>query len=136
MKKNKPKPSEEELAHRYANKIIDGKIARGHFDERFKWHKRESKTNKDLWLDTDFFFSVVFQSQEQKYQFLDFLKEKFGIKDDTKPGDQIQIINGLELAAYMGLALKKENMIPYLGGDLDLRPFVLDTEKGGKSNGS
>jgi len=122
--------SEEQLVKEYADKIINGKIARGHYDKRFDWHKRnEGNTNKDLWLDTDFFFSVVFQSSEQKYQFLKQFCEKFNIKVETSEDEKIEIVNGVKLAQNLDIAIRKESMLEYPYGDIDLRPFVLDNEK-------
>lgn len=119
--------TEQELVHAYANKIMDGKISRGHFDKRFDWHNRNAQdkgaVNKDIWFDTDFFFSVVFQSEAQKYAFL---KAAGWIVDQD---EQVQIVNGLELAKKMGIALRPEVALEYPYTDLELRPLVLDSEE-------
>lgn len=130
LKLVKVQKSEQALVEEYANKVINGKIARGHFDKRFEWHKREQgTTNKDLWMDTDFFFSVVFQSEAQKYAFLEEFCKKFGVDIDTTSDGQIQVINGMGLANRMGIALKPEVAIEYPYTNLELRPFVLDSEE-------
>lgn len=119
MKKVK---TESELVHDYVNRVIGGKVARGHVDKRFNYTKKESTVNKELWLDTDFFFSVVFQSSEQKYQFIEAMK----LEHETMA--QIQIVNGLKLAEKFGIKLKRETAQDHPKIDLDLLPLVLDNE--------
>ena len=127
-----PKPpkiekTEREIVEGYAKKVIDGKIARGHYDKRFEWHKRlKGNTSKDIWIDNDFYFSVVFQSGEQKYQFLKEFAERLGV--EILETEQVKIVNGLELAAKMNIAIKSESALPYPYGDLSLRQFTLDAE--------
>lgn len=129
VKKPRIKKTETEIVHTYVDKIIKGKVSRGHVDKRFGYTKSAQKRNKDLWLDTDFYFSVCFQSAEQKYEFLDALFKKTGVKVETSPDDQIQIVNGLKLSEALSIPIQKETMLDYPYGDLDLRPFVLDNEK-------
>lgn len=127
----KPEKTEQQLVEEYAKKVMDGKISRGHFDKRFDWHNRKAQgqtaTNKDLWFDTDFFFSVVFQSEAQKYEFLNHLKEQYGLDFDDNL--QIQIVNGLEFAKKMGLSLRPEIRLEYPYTDLEIRPLVLDSDE-------
>jgi hypothetical protein len=128
-KKEKIVKSESELVHEYANRVIDGKAARGHKDERFAYTQKETQTNKQLWLDQDFQCHLVFQSKAQKYEFMAFLEEKFGFEFDEMEGHQIQIANGLRLARLMGCDLKPEKSAPYPLPNLDLMPLVLDYEE-------
>ena len=126
MKSKKSEKSEEQLVKDYVSRVIGGKVSRGHVDQRFDYTKKKSSVNKDMWIDYDFFFSVVFQSSEQKYQFLDFMREKFGI--EVTQDDNCQIINGLKFAEKVGLKLKKESTKDFPYGDIELRPFILDDE--------
>lgn len=123
-KKKKSEKSESELVHDYVKKVIRGKQSRGHVDQRFAYTKSQKTVNKELWLDTDFFFSVVFQSEKQKYEFL----QKLGIEADND--GQIQILNGLQFAKKLGIDLEKESALPYPTGSIDLMPLILDTEEG------
>lgn len=124
-KAKKPKivKTEEQLVHEYVDRVIGGKIARGHVDDRFAYTKKDGTVNKELWMDTDFFFSVVFQSYEQKYAFLEALKV------DTEIFERVQIINGLKLAKLLGIELKEEKARPYPYPSLDLREIILDDDK-------
>ena len=139
LKENQPKPvkapkapkvekTEEELVHRYVNQVIGGKLARGHVDKRFAYTKAEGTVNKEMWLDTDFFFSVVFQSSEQKYKFLEDFQKMFKFELEDFYGTQVQIINGVKLAGSMSIELKKETAREFPYGTLDLLPYVLDDE--------
>lgn len=122
--KKKEQKSESQLVHEYVNKVIRGKQSRGHVDKRFDYTKADGAVNKDMWMDTDFFFSVVFQSADQKDEFL----KRIGWALDNLPGSQVQIVNGLKLAEQMKIPLKRESAREYPYGSLDLRPFVLDDE--------
>jgi hypothetical protein len=122
-KKEKVVKTEEQLVREYVDRVIGGKIARGHVDDRFAYTKKESTVNKELWMDQDFFFSVVFQSFEQKYAFLE------ALKIDTELCERVQIVNGIKLAEKLGVKLKKEVARPYPYPDLDLREIILDDEK-------
>ncbi len=121
--------TETELVHEYVNSIINGKKSRGHVDSRFAYTKAIGTVNKEMWRDTDFFFSVVFQSKAQKYEFMAFIEEKFGFEFDEEIGHQIQIVNGLRLSEVMGKSLAIENAMPYPYGSLELKPLVLDDEE-------
>lgn len=123
-KEPKVEKTSEQLAREYADRIINGKIARGHTDKRFAYTKKDSTVNKEMWIDTDFFFSVVFQSLEQKYEFIKKVAWKTEVDHDSK----IQIVNGLDLAKQMGIELKKETAQDSPYASLDLLPFVLDNE--------
>ena len=61
-RKKKEPVSELETVRKYANGIIHRQITRGHAHSRMKELGPAKTTNKDLWIDTDFFFSIVFQS--------------------------------------------------------------------------
>ena len=127
-KKEKIVKTEAELVNEYVGRIINGKKSRGHVDERFAYTKADGTVNKEMWRDQDFFFSVVFQSKTQKYEFMAFIEEKFGFEFDEEIGHQIQIVNGLRLSESMGCVLKQEKAMPYPYGSLDLKPLVLDNE--------
>lgn len=122
-RKPKPQKSESEIVQQYAKGIMHRQVTRGQADRVIK---TGTTTNKDLWLDTDFFFSVCFQSTKQKNAFMDQFVKKFGIAVDEN--DKLQIINGLKLAEKMGIKLELEKASEYPTGSLDLRPFVLDNE--------
>lgn len=124
----KVEKSEGELVHEYVDRVIRGKLSRGHVDQRFAYTKADGAVNKDMWMDTDFFFSVVFQSSEQKYKFLEALQQKFGFELEDFFETQVQIVNGLKLAEKMSIELKRESAQEYPYGSLDLRPYVLDDE--------
>lgn len=79
-------------------------------------------------MDQDFWCHFVFQSAKQKYDFMEFLEEKFGFEFDEMPGHQIQIANGLRLGRLMGATLKEEKADSYPFPNLDLLPLVLDNE--------
>jgi hypothetical protein len=128
-RKPKDEKTEEQLVHEYVNKVIRGKQSRGHVDQRFEYTKTGTAVNKDMWLDTDFFFSVVFQSSEQKYKFLEAVQKLFKFELEDFYETQVEIVNGLKLAQSMGIDLKKESAREYPYGSLDLRPYVLDDEE-------
>ncbi len=123
MKKEKNKKSEIEIVESYARGIMKRQLTRGQADRIIK---TGTTTNKDLWLDTDFYFSVVFQSTKQKNQFMDEFLKKFKVEFDKD--DKITIVNGMKLAEKMGIKLEKEKAAEYPIGALDLRPFVMDNE--------
>lgn len=127
--KKKAKKTETEIVQEYVDRIIKGKASRGHTDKRFDYTKKSDTVNKEMWLDTDFFFSVVFQSSIQKYAFLEALHKKLGVTVENFDKSQIQIINGLKIAESLGIELKKESALEPPVGNLDLRPYVLDDEK-------
>jgi len=127
-RKAKQVKSESELVHEYANRVMDGKAARGHADDRFAYTQKENQTNKQLWMDQDFFCHLAFQSAAQKYDFMAFLEKNFNFEFDEVPGHQIQIANGFRLGKLMGCDLKEEKAAPYPYANLDLLPLVLDEE--------
>lgn len=120
----KPQKSEAELVRQYANIIMAKQRTRGMIADKFQDMKGQ-KPNKDLWQDSDFFFSVVFQSKDQKYQFLERLEEMFPLNANDR-GDTIQIINGIRLAESMGIELRKEIANDYPTGNIELRDLILD----------
>lgn len=67
---------------------------------------------------------VVFQSSQQKYDFLNLLFEKYNISVENDWS--IQIINGVQLAENMGLKLKKEVAAPYQCANIELKDLILD----------
>ena len=126
-------PSEEELVRKYAKRVIMNDRYHGRVDKKkFKGIAKTESVNKNLWMDTDFFFSVVFESAQQK---MEFLKKSGLIKLIEKAdeafleGDQVQIINGIRFAKSMGVELSAESRREYPVGNLDLMPFVLDNEE-------
>jgi hypothetical protein len=121
-------PSEAQLVHKYVNQVIGGKVARGHVDTRFGYTKKDGTVSKECWLDADFFFTVVFESEAQKNLFLEFFQNMFKFELEDFDDNQIQIINGIKLAKSMGLELKRETSREYPQPALDLLPFVLDNE--------
>lgn len=122
-KEKKPKPSESELVHKYAKDIIHRHMSRG-MEGRIL--KSENTPNKDVWQDSQFYFSVVFQSSEQKYEFLDAFVKKYGLK--VEGDQQIEIVNGIKLANACGIPVKTVKSRDFPQADLDLRGFVLDDE--------
>lgn len=114
--------SEAEIVRSYANRVIKNQQYHGRIADKFKGLKQERSVSKNLWMDDDFFFSVVFQSSEQKYEFL----KQLGVEVDKE--GTIQIVNGLKLADKLNIALKLETTKDYPTGSIDLKPFVLDTE--------
>lgn len=139
VKKEKPvkapkvQKTEAEIARQYAEMMISKHRTRGMITDKFADLKATDKANKDLWMDTDFFFSVVFQSREQKYQFIEFLCAEFDIEFEFYGEKTIQIINGLILAKAMKCELKKEVAADFPTGNIDLKDFVLDEES--RNNG-
>jgi hypothetical protein len=123
--KSRPKKTEAELVRDYADKVIKGKIAQGWVGKRFNTIFEGKSVNKNLWLDTDFFFSVVFQSSEQKYDFLE--KMNFQV-DATWDGSQVQIVNGIKLAEQFGIQLRLETAAEFPLPNAELLPIVLDYE--------
>lgn len=127
-KKTKTQRSEEEIVTQYAKTLVDNYKTRGMVSDRFEHLKSTKTVNKDLWKDADFFFSVVFQSSEQKTAFLEFLQNKFAVPSGSDKNQSIQIVNGLIFAEKLGCSLKKEVASEYPCGNIDLRKFVLDDE--------
>jgi hypothetical protein len=124
-----PPPSEEEIVKGYVNRVIKNQSYHGRVDaSKFGGLEHNKTVSKNQWMDSDFFFSVVFQSSDQKYAFL----KAVGWPLDVPEDEAIQIVNGLALAKKMGVTLKEETTQPFPGGNLDLMPFVLDNEEGGQ----
>ncbi|AFC22560.1 hypothetical protein phi1422_0040 [Bdellovibrio phage phi1422] len=125
----KEKPSEQELVRRYANRTIKNALYHGRVDgQKFAGLQHDKTVSKDLWLDTDFYFSVVFQSSEQKYEFLKGLSKRFPNCVTIDEKNRIQIVNGLNLATAFAIPLTKVTTKDFPTGNLDLKSFVLDTE--------
>lgn len=131
-KKEKASKSETELIEKAGRDIISKFMTRGQAKGKFG-SDRDQNVNKDLWLDTDFYFSIVFQSSDQKYDFLNQLMEMLKKKGnevelDKGNGYPVQIINGLKLGTAMGFSLKDEMSREYPLGDEKLKEFALDEE--------
>lgn len=92
---------------------------------------REVRSGVDIWSDSDFFFSIVFQSAAQKYLFLEFFSKKFGLGiDEVRTGDEkCQILNGLKLAEKLGLNLPSEKSGNFPYPNLELSKLALDGEE-------
>lgn len=123
-KKVKEVATEEEIVKKYVNRVIKNQIYHGRIDDsKFSGLDHTHTVSKKLWNDMDFFFSVVFQSAEQKYEFI----EKLKVEVDEE--DQIQIVSGLALAKVLGISLKPETTKDYPVANVDFKNFVLDTEE-------
>ncbi len=129
--KVKSEPTESELVHKYVNRIIKNQQYHGRIDtDKFQGLEYEKTVSKNLWLDTNFYFSVVFQSTRQKMEFL----EKWEAFSDKLVGEsmssisKLQIINGLKLAKALNIELQEETTRPYPTGNIDLMPFCLDDQ--------
>lgn len=122
-------PTEEEIVRKYAKRVIMNQSYHGRVDaEQFKGMAKKDTVNKGIWMDTDFFFSVVFQSQDQKVEFLKKLNQA-EITEEISEGRVIQIVNGLELAKHLGIELTiYEHREEYPLADMSVAPMVLDTE--------
>lgn len=119
-----PEPTESELVHRYVNRTIKNEMYHGRVDkQKFQGLDHTHTVSKNLWMDKDFYFSVVFQSSDQKMEFLRQLKAP------VESDDICQIVNGLKLAEMLGIKLKLETTKAYPTGNLDLLEFVLDNEQ-------
>ncbi len=118
--------SETDIVRQYAKIIMDKQKTRDMLRSEFKDMRLEKKPNKTLWMDNNFYFSVVFQSVDQKFEFLNFLVDTFNIEYEQY--STVNIINGLKLAEKMGCKLKKEIANPFPLGNMELRNFILDEE--------
>lgn len=133
MQKKERKPrekkivSEEDLVIKEANRLMTH--VENLRDTTKSSDKKLNVTNTDLWLDSDFYFSVVFQSSQQKYKFLTKLKEMFSLDIDTSDDNRIQIINGLKFGESIGVDFSKEKPLQYPYPDLELRKLALDDDK-------
>ena len=118
--KNQPK-SEADTVSKYAIRVINNQKYHGRTNLEYK------AASKNIWMDTDFYFSVVFQTKEQKDLFVKEYFNKLGIKTDYEGG--IQIINGMRLAEKIGVKLENAESKDYPLADIDLKDLVLDHEK-------
>lgn len=122
-------PSEKELVHKYVNRIINNQKYHGRIDEeKFKDINYKKKVNKNLWLDQNFYFTAVFQSQEQKHKVLEAIGLTEEQIDEAYYSGKINIINGIELAKKLGIEIELEEREEYPLPELELLPYVLDTE--------
>lgn len=127
-KEKKAAPTEAELVLRQGNKMHSD-MMRLQATQTKSADKKEMRTSVDLWKDTDFFVSIVFQSSKQKLKFVEEFSKKFGLGLDTvSAGDEIfQIFNGLILAEKLGIRLEPETKTgthPY--PNLELAKLTLD----------
>lgn len=126
IEKQKPKPTEEELVRRYVNRTIRNAQYHGRVsDEKYNGLGYDKPVSKNIWLDTDFYFSVVFQSKRQKLEFMEKWEQMHPAVDTDLPS-KIQILNGLKLAKALGIELQLEESKPYPTGNIDLFPFIMD----------
>lgn len=127
-RKEEDETPEEVLVHRYVNRVIRNSQYHGRVDpEKYKGLVYDKTISKDLWLDTDFFFSVVFQSRRQKLEFMEKWTQMHTAVDTEIPG-RLQIVNGLKLAKALGIELSPETSMEYPTGQMDLLPFIMDFE--------
>jgi hypothetical protein len=62
VKKIKFVPTEAELVKKYANRVIKNQIDHGRVDaSKFAGMEHTHAVNKNLWMDADFYFCVVFE---------------------------------------------------------------------------
>lgn len=136
-KKERDNPvSEETLVHRYVNRTLNNQRNHGRVDnKKFKDLAYEHKVNKNIWMDNDFYFSMVFESSEQKYKFLEALGFYEEDAEEMKLANRnVRIINGLEFANRLkdkGVNIELEEVQAidnYPKPDLALLPYVLDNE--------
>jgi hypothetical protein len=120
-KKKKTIPREEDLVRKYAQRVINNQRLHGRVDEsKFKGIKYNS--NKKTWMDTDFYFSIVFQNSEQKNKFLQ------AVSWTSEDMEGVEIVNGLKLAEHLGVKLEKITSKDYPMADLALKDLILDVE--------
>lgn len=129
IERKQPK-SEREIVEQYANIIIAKQQTRGTVNLKHHGNLAARTPSKELWQDTDFYFSIVFQSRAQKISFLNQFEDMFDFELDDHIGQNIQILNGLRLADKMGIKLNKEFAEPYQSGNIELKNIVLDDQKG------
>jgi hypothetical protein len=130
MKKVKAeKPSEMQLVERQAAKMLKDMERVQATNSKSRDQKTE-KSSVDIFKDSDFYFSVVFQTSTQKYQFLQSFSKMFqlGIEEILSDDQVIQIINGMKLAKNLKIDLKQEGIKPYPYADLELAQLALDNE--------
>lgn len=122
--------SEVELARKQAEKMLKD-MGRLQATQKGSLDQKKVREGVDLWKDTDFFFSVVFQSSAQKYAFLEAFSKKFGLGiDNAMAGDEVyQIINGLKLAANLGIKIPAEKSVKFPYPNLELAQLALDNNK-------
>lgn len=124
-----PEPTEEELVKKYVNRVIKNQQYHGRINsENFTGLEYEKSVSKNLWLDTDFYFSVVFQSRAQKFEFLEKWEQSHSAIENEADDSikRMMIVNGLLLAKALGIQLKEEFSKDYPTASLDTMPFVLD----------
>lgn len=131
-RKVKPKPvvTEEELIMKQAMRM-QRDMHRLHNTGRTTEQKEKIST-VDLWRDSDFFFSVVFQTSEQKYAFLKTFSKMFNLELDQiiSNNEIVQIVNGLTLAKQMKINIPSPvGRVDYPYRNLELAEMALDMEE-------
>ena len=122
--------TEAQIVQRYANRIINNQQYHGRIDEsKFPNLKYDKKVNKKIWMDENFYFSVVFQSSEQVVEFLDKLGMTTDEVDQFVEAGSLKIINGLKFAEKLGISLEKIPKSDYPLANIELMPYVLDQQE-------
>lgn len=129
VKEAKPAVSEMELAERQAQKMMRD-MTRLQATQTKSTDQKDVREGVDIWKDTDFFFSVVFQSAGQKYAFLEQFSKMFGLGiDNVRAGDEVfSIFNGLKLAELLKIKIPNEKAPKYVYPNLELKDLALDGE--------
>lgn len=130
VKEPKPQKSEMELAQAQADRMYRD-MQRLQATQSKAAHQKSERTTVDIWKDSDFFFSVVFQSSAQKNKFLEEFSKKFGLGvEGVMANDELlQVINGLKLAEKLGIEIPAEKVGKYPYPNLELSDIALDNEK-------
>lgn len=128
VKKEKIPVSEKELLEKQAARMLKDM---DRLQQTQDPSKKTSTTAVDIWKDTDFYFSVVFQSAQQKYEFLEQFSKKFGLGvDEVKSSDEVfSIVNGIKLSQKLGFNIRLEKKPSYVYPDLELREMALDADE-------
>lgn len=129
-KEKKPAPSELELLQKQADRMLRD-MNRLQNTQSASGDQKKERSAVDIWKDTDFYFSVVFQSSAQKYQFLEQFSKKFGLGiDNIRNEDEVfSIVNGILLAKILGFKLDLEKAPAYVYPNLELKELSLDGEE-------
>lgn len=118
------------LAERQAQKMMKD-MSRLRATQAKSPDQKSVREGVDIWKDTDFYFSVVFQSSAQKYVFLEAFSKMFGLGfDNVRSGDEVfSIFNGLKLAEKLNVKIPDEKMPAYVYPNLALKDLTLDGEE-------
>lgn len=122
--------SEEQIVTKYVNRIINNQRYHGRVDTtRHPNMKYDKKVNKNIWMDNQFYFSVVFQSADQLGKFIDELGITVEEQQEIAVGGTLKIVNGLKFAEKLGISIEKIKAENYPLANLELMPYVLDNEE-------